>query len=1181
MATIDDAKPKDNLPIQITTKNEIHEISNPDIVEMQQDERSLSLSVSESDTCDEQEPKGAPNLRLEDITTDYTIQNTPTVTVVAIPTNPPVPTAIKSTSMTHSTGSEDDYRTVNDIASQLQLDQDCAAIRKDLNANYIKYKWHKFVTKPLVCSRVFALILTIILLIVSVTYCIAQPIHVELDLLTECPDVKTREQIWAHYEQRSLQSNAPGKLTKETQHGATGDNCWTTKPFELNLDALFYSNQYKHQWKENATDAKMILFGLMSMYCVLIMVYNTVSIIYDVMDVHKDTLHTRSQLYEAQQTTAVKIHKEPCFGQMRKWYDEYLAMDTTGWVIVMLIHECMEILLQSSALLMYNGYYILDPRSEKDVYLANKPEYIVAFASILAFNCFGSGLCWLLYSLAHRTCHGLVFKFSIFFVDQFSDLLYTVFPFIIVFTDSYNHNTENAFILLGQLNVDSGLAFIAAFIPLLFLCNKCLLITINSVHSLRDEYYNAWKFIQDIVRQPNHQLIVYAAQTRGLKIDSIIQKEIYDGNGNIMLDIKQVVGYQIKNIIRQVSLVIIALAYIGWGIVVLVFSIYYLYQSEQYCARIQEDRFFDGNGRLKANITLGNQELRLLDTNPELFVWQHCLYPVYPFASDQYKCQCRVFVIDWSADFASNVEDRHGYLNITQHMILHGILTNWIMLEKFKTVGTETEWFAIGDNIITSEMFKARKLKAFEWRNAQINDFEEGIGGWSELEYFRLDQTSTIRRLPSDFEYLKKMRYFRAEYSGLLEFPEQLCALKDLFGIHIEWAAIPSIPHCISNLSNLEIIIFNGLVDLTNVPIALFSLPHLRELSLWKAAITYENLLAFNNISNDFSERFNWNASAEYYISLNGICDQTIRYALPSKLQEFMNETNACHYPCSPDPQTAFMSAFCPPNVFGDGRCDFGCNWYLCEYDGGDCVQLCFATAFSDCTWDLFTNEVCDAECDNEYCVGYKWGSAFQTVNAVDKNGEWFVGDNHWCLINNRTDNEHETYQSTSNVSCWDSHIDNEYKDVHFDQTEIVLPECREWWIGDGLCDDACRTDSCLYDNGDCELHCLDDTCHLMFTLWSYLNPTNADLLASATVCSDQWITVQSLFQIDESLNCTQLLIDVDYNADKHINFREFVVIALGVYYSADGVWEWQKAPQVNCSSCVGMLHYNPIYPFK
>eukprot|EP01083_Nonionella_stella_P098034 275595_1 len=432
------------------------EMSNADLMSAMQPEDSQSHFSSDSiETFDGNAPQFVSTIALQQIETDFNIQNTPTVRtddIDIIATKPPVPTTIKSTSIgENTTDSEDDYHTTNDIASQLQLDQQCAVIRKDINANYIKYKWRKLLTKPLLCSRVLALILTLILLIVSLTYCVAQGCEVELDLLTECPPpVKTREEIWKHYEERSLQSDTPGKLTSETQHGAAKDSCWSTKSFDLNIDALFYSNSYKHQWKQNMMDAKMIVFGLMSLYCVAILVYNIVSIVSDVIDVNKNTLHTKSQLYEDRlrqqpggnvqstpQTNRIQGNatKESLvlnhFRKLKKWYDEHLAMDTTGWIIVMFLHECMEIVLQSISLLMYNGYYVLDPNSEKDIYLANKQEYIVAFASILAFNCFGSGVCWLSYSLAHRKCHGLLFKFSIFFVDQFSDLFYTVFPFLI------------------------------------------------------------------------------------------------------------------------------------------------------------------------------------------------------------------------------------------------------------------------------------------------------------------------------------------------------------------------------------------------------------------------------------------------------------------------------------------------------------------------------------------------------------------------------------------------------------------------------------------------------------------------------------------------------------------------------------------------------------------------------
>eukprot|EP01083_Nonionella_stella_P142360 440297_1 len=136
-------------------------LSNPEIVaDMQQDELECSLSISSasSDTCDGKEPKPVSNLTLQPIDTNYNtaIENTPTVRsddIDIISIQPTVPTTIKSTSIGHLSESEDDYLTPNDIASQLQMDQQCAVIRTDINANYIKYKWRKLITKPLLCSR--------------------------------------------------------------------------------------------------------------------------------------------------------------------------------------------------------------------------------------------------------------------------------------------------------------------------------------------------------------------------------------------------------------------------------------------------------------------------------------------------------------------------------------------------------------------------------------------------------------------------------------------------------------------------------------------------------------------------------------------------------------------------------------------------------------------------------------------------------------------------------------------------------------------------------------------------------------------------------------------------------------------------------------------------------------------
>ena len=256
--------------------------------------------------------------------------------------------------------------------------------------------------------------------------------------------------------------------------------------------------------------------------------------------------------------------------------------------------------------------------------------------------------------------------------------------------------------------------------------------------------------------------------------------------------------------------------------------------------------------------------------------------------------------------------------------------------------------------------------------------------------------------------------------------------------------------------------VLNGCVELSSFPISLFGLPKLRELSLWKDSITIENVLKFNDIinmtditditdnitdkyiDNYFDNNFKWNPNADYYLSLNPICNDSIRHFLPITFQSFLNQTQACYYPCKPDSSVSFRSLFCPANLYGDGKCDYGCNVNHCLYDGGDCAQLCFQSSFSECTWDLFSNEKCDPECDNIYCSGYKWKSDFpaihpninpvyRTVNGIY--GEYIADNQYFIKDPNNT-------ELVSNLTCSQS-IENN-----------IYTECQYSWIGAGLCDD-------------------------------------------------------------------------------------------------------------------------------
>lgn len=127
-----------------------------------------------------------------------------------------------------------------------------------------------------------------------------------------------------------------------------------------------------------------------------------------------------------------------------------------------------------------------------------------------------------------------------------------------------------------------------------------------------------------------------------------------------------------------------------------------------------------------------------------------------------------------------------------------------------------------------------------------------------------------------------------------------------------------------------------------------------------------------------------------------------------------------------------------------------------------------------------------------------------------------------------------------------------------------------------GVCDDACRTDECLYDGDDCSLGCVDDTCKQIYQFWLYLSYLagigSEHKLDHDTACIKAWPLAVDQLEIEEAPgNCHEILAQVDYNNDTYINFREFVVIVAADLSGGHA----SKAMQINCSQCIGVEYYN------
>ena len=506
----------------------------------------------------------------------------------------------------------------------------------------------------------------------------------------------------------------------------------------------------------------------------------------DVIHIHRGTLHLKSSLYPRlrrasgtltidrnEQSEETEIPMKTLPERIKEFFSRYLATDTTGWIIRKMMSECAEFVIQSLAFLQYNGYNLSDPHHEDGIYLALKPEFVCLFAGVLCFNTTGSGLAWLSYSLFPGHCFGHYFKRTLFLVDNFCDLMYSVFPILAVSMDDYNSGTDDLSVLVGMLSVDSWSTFIATAFPMFMLCNQCIAASISSQKIMRNNHFEIWKSRQRQFRLKNNKNVVVDAMMEQQETNWINRTDAAD--------------WKYKRTMKRVILILISSGVIVYGLFMFIFTLNHTATARAHCGSVTESQW-TVNGLDSLDITMSDEQRALLESNPELFVWNHCLYRVYPFGGDE--CQCRVFVLDWN-ELTSSESERVS-LHLPQSRILEGILTRWTMLEKFKTIG----WNAgVDPFVFTDNMFNAKWMRAFEWKGIRTGSLPNAVSQWKHLEYLSFEDTENFGALPPEFGVLTNLKSLILTHSGIDSFPESLCNL-----INLEVLQLYSEYWCISTL---------------------------------------------------------------------------------------------------------------------------------------------------------------------------------------------------------------------------------------------------------------------------------------------------------------------------------------------------------------------------------------------
>lgn len=746
-----------------------------------------------------------------------------------------------------------------------------------------------------IVSRTLTLGMNVVLVLISTAFCVSQLSEVHLKLYSEC-EPKTLEEIYHHSYMAGLQENGSVEINAETQWGWTKDACYTTRSFQENTDQLWYSNYYEHEWNIHI-DYTVVLFGMTAFYASCVLVYNLVNLVRDIYHLKRNTLHTLSD--QARDHLNGPEQETRAWTKFTNWLNDLVETENTRWVLRCVFLECVEFGVAVSCMWLYNGYNWNDPENKNDVYLAEKPQFIILFAAGLAANMIGSAILWMSYVAAPEMCHGLTFRTAFFFVEDLSDLFYTVFPAIVVFNDSFNANSDELLVLLGQFHVNDFMGFSTRFFFLATLCFKTHHLVYSAHFKLVNRYYSEFHLEEE--------------RANWIKEDDPRRDD------------------------KRCFLFIVSALYIAAGIVVLVLVSTHFTKAEAHCNSIRE-AIFIVDGVFTSDIYLELEQKTLLQTNPELFLWDQCLHQ---------RCQCRVFVVDWDS-LETSTEDLTD-LDLSQIKILTATLENYIMLEKFQTKGGVDP---NADFTFNQNMLRSIHMKAFQWpigtldvAAMQGNDFGDFMALWTELEYLEIPADCNFGEF-QNFNQLVTLTYLRVKllcgsqpekYWAL----DSICACKNLQILSIGLQGVQkTIPHCFGDLLDLIVLDLSLSMSLREVPFSIFELPKLKRLDLFRGIISWDSLLNYNlpmdldrddtvGVQSWLRYHFSFNENANFYLQLNPICDE-ISSVESDKLRALLEKS--CRYECS----AGVANSFCTPQLIGDGICEPVCNVIGCNYDGGD-----------------------------------------------------------------------------------------------------------------------------------------------------------------------------------------------------------------------------------------------------
>ena len=587
----------------------------------------------------------------------------------------------------------------------------------------------------------------------------------------------------------------------------------------------------------------------------------------------------------------------------------------------------------------------------------------------------------------------------------------------------------------------------------------------------------------------------------------------------------------------------------------------------------------------------------VLIKHPELYLWDQCVYQTFPFTSLTFwldlihekhhasNCNCRQAKIDLSSfsnsftitpsnvNFSNNGTDGCDYDDLSQNhmcLIVESLLINWNMLEILHITDNSAR---MSISLTDSKHYNSIHLKILHFENIAVTGLGDNIDKWKNLEYFYISH-SYFQYWPESFENLNKISFLKLSESYLSDLPSNLCDMKNLRSINIAksfstpYPAINSLPDCITKLNLLQSILFYS-SDISRFPVGLFNMPNIAEIGFIVTdqidITSFLDLINKTINSNDHNNQFTWNEASQTVYSFRHslLCEQLNeasafevenRYELANIeiLLQFINETGACDEICDIE---SLETLSCTAFIWQNGVCDDVCNSDSCNFDGGDCSQLCQMYSPGCSSLSLFGNQYCDIVCNTSWC-NY---DNYQCISEID-----VTFPSNWTHCN-----------SESNLS-------------NTANGNVSLNLCPIEWVGDEWCDNNCySSDSCFNDGNDCK--CAQDssstncqkfisafnllgiggdneyqaTSEAVCAVWAYLSAFASPDYESDGSIEQNFLKATIDYYLNNS-NCSIAFSELDINSDGYLAVTE-VVQTFGEYLDVSQ----QKAKQINCTFAI------------